>query len=269
MIRILTVIYQSNISTSETLMSLVQHQQSLEDTQLICWDNSPTPLPNSEIKIIEKLGNKSLYFHSATNESLSSIYNHIAVTYLEQQDHLVFFDDDTTIPLAYFRSLEHAIKQHTGVNLFLPTVSANNQIVSPAFDYIIKSKRLATQLAPGVMSSRNLTAINSGMAISATVFKNGFRYDESLKFYGTDNYFMNRYRKRYRDLVILDVVLTHQLTFEDTDELEKKIAVFKEVKRASLIINSGNFAHYTLALLNNIIVSIKLVIKYRSFKFLL
>ena len=106
------------------------------------------------------------------------------------------------------------------------------------------------------------------MVISNKVFADGFRYNERLSFYGTDNFFMRQYAQAYKELVILDIKIEHDLSFNNSKDIAKKIRIFKEIKRADRVIYSQNNFEKGVIMFNNFIVSLKLCVKQKSLAFL-
>lgn len=153
------------------------------------------------------------------------------------------------------------------VNLFLPLVYSDNRIVSPADNFIIKS-RLWRKKKIGKIKTRNVNAINSGMVVSKRVFLDGFFYDERLTFYGTDSYFMKKFGEKNKFLYIFDTVIQHRLTFSETTDIATKIKIFQEIKKANSIIYETNLLYYVITTINTFIVGLKLSFKYRNFHFL-
>ena len=263
---ILVCLYNKSIDSSETIQSLLKGDCNRKITNVIIWDNSIRKLPDASLELLNKNFLKFVYKHTPENIVLSNIYN-IVIDSLENHDSfLMLCDDDSKIPDTFFETLNKQINLYPNINLFIPKIFSGTKLVSPAKDYLIRTK-LLNNLQPGVYSSKNLTAINSGMVLSNRLFSNGLRYDSKLKFYGTDNYLMVNYRKENKNLVILDVDFQHSLSFSSSEDVHNKLRIFKEIKRANKIIYSQNFYKRQLVALNNFIVALKLCIKHRRLDF--
>lgn len=263
---ILVCLYNKSVDSSETIQSLLKGDCKREITNVIIWDNSIKKLPDVSLDFLSKKFLKFVYRHTPVNVVLSTIYNSVISSLKSEDSFLMLCDDDSKIPDKFFETLNQQINLYPNIDLFIPKIFSGIKLVSPAKDYLIITK-LLNNIPSGIYSSKNLTAINSGMVLSNRLFINGFRYDSKLKFYGTDNYFMYNYRKKNKNLVILDVYFQHSLSFSSSDDVDNKLRIFKEIKRANKIIYSEDFYCRQLVVINNFIVSAKLCIKYRKLDF--
>lgn len=264
---ILIVLYKKSLESSETLQSLLKSKNELKNSLLLVWDNSPNPMmQQSQMSLMQSFINFK-YIHTPQNYSLSKIYNIVSKKYLYNYEYLALFDHDSEFESNYFSTLINVIKLNRDINLFLPIIYSQDKIVSPASNFIILSK-LWQQKILGLMSSNDKTAINSGMTISKKVFDDGFEYDERMTYYGTDNYFMAKFANKYQFLFVVNNIIKHNLSFNTTDDVEMKLLIFKETKKTNLLINEDNFFKLLLTKINNLLVSIKLSIKYRRLSFL-
>jgi hypothetical protein len=264
---ILVCLYNTNTTTSNTLRSLFKSVKLIKNHSIFIWDNSINPLDENEIHLLECNFKKFTYKHTPENIVLSKIYNSLINEQDDANSYLMLCDDDSEIPQSFFIKLEEQINENPLINLFLPQIYSDSVLVSPAKDYLIKTSFIK-ELRSGVLKADDVTAINSGMVISNRVFIDGFRYDERLNFYGTDNFFMHQYAKKNQDLIVLDIKINHDLSFNDEGNIANKIRIFKEIKRANRIIYSGNVFKKTLVTLNNIVVSIKLCLRFKTLAFL-
>lgn len=264
---ILVCLYNKDIQTSNTIQSLLQANIQTKNTTVIIWDNSTLRLKQDSIDLLKNHFLKFIYKHTPENVVLSKIYNSVIDTLDDEHSYLMLCDDDSDIPENFFEILENQINFNPSVNLFLPQIYTNSILVSPAKDYLITTK-LINDLKPGILLSRSTTAINSGMVISNRFFKDGFRYDEDLRFYGTDNYFMIQYAKANENLVVLDVRFNHSLSFNTTGDIKNKLRIFRENRRANKIIYKKDYFKRQIVVLNNLVVAIKLCLKNHTLEFL-
>lgn len=264
---ILVCLYNKDLKTSNTIQSLLRADLPTNSTNVIIWDNSTFRMEQDSIDFLRNHFLKFIYKHTPENVVLSKIYNSVIDSLDGEHSYLMLCDDDSDIPESFFGILENQIPLNPSVNLFLPQIYSDSILVSPAKDYLIVTK-LITDLQPGTISSRSITAINSGMVISNRFFKDGFRYDEDLRFYGTDNYFMIQYAKANENLVVLDVRFNHSLSFNASGDLKNKLRIFRENRRANKIIYKNYFFKRQIVLLNNFLVAIKLCFKNQTLAFL-
>lgn len=266
-ITILVCLFNKSIKTSNTIQSLLKSVHLIDKEIVFIWDNSHKPLDEKSIQFLKSKFVNFEYNHTPENLVLSKIYNSLIDAQKNSDGYLMLCDDDSDIPELFFVRLKEQIKANPAINLFLPKIYSNSVMISPAKDYLIKTS-LIKGLGNGLLNSEFITAINSGMVISNRVFLSGFRYDERLNFYGTDNFFMYHYAKKNQDLIVLDVSIDHDLSFNGKENITNKVRIFKEIKRANRIIYSDDYFKKTVVTLNNIIVSIKLSIRFKTLSFL-
>lgn len=263
---ILICLFNKDIQTSATIQSLLKINKLKHDATVFIWDNSNKSLSQESIAFLENHFNKFTYKHTPENVVLSKLYNNV-IERLEDNSYLMLCDDDSNIPEHFFEILEEQIVLNPSINLFLPQIYSDSVLVSPAKDYLITTCFIKN-LKHGFLCSGYTTAINSGMVISNRVFKNGFRYNENLNFYGTDNYFMNQYSKNNEGMIVLDAKFIHSLSFNSSNDLQNKLRIFREIKRANRIIYSKEFIKRQIVSFNNLMVACKLCCKHKTIDFL-
>ena len=121
------------------------------------------------------------------------------------------------------------------------------------------------------MTTKHVTAINSGMIISSKYLKNSFEgYDERIKFYFTDNDFMSRYDSSHDKLFVLDYKMKHTLDFYKKGEsFEKKKRRFRDLRRSFLILmKRQGWLAYTLTQLYLFVYSVKFSIIQRDIRYI-
>lgn len=226
------VLYKKDFDTSETLQSIsnwtVKGRERI--SQLIVWDNSPNCI---EKEIIKKKKDEYAcridYYHNGKNNSLSYIYNNI-IKKLSDNSILVLLDHDSNLPEEYMEELIKSSNLNPDINLFLPQIIYSNQLVSPSWSWYFLGKYLDT-VQSGRVKSKNMMAINSGMAIRSNYLKYKFEgYNEHIKFYGTDNDFMWKYAVDNKYVYIMETQIHHILNFYDEKDTNKQKARLKDIK---------------------------------------
>ena len=271
MLVILVVLYNKSLNSSLSLSGIFNSYETLNknNCKIIVADNSPNKLSDEDFTILKKTIISFEYHHFPDNKPLSVVYNRFIDTYKNQDKYkyLVLLDDDSAIDENYFSSVFNAIKTNEKCSLFLPVVYNNGLIKSPEKDYIIKPIRFSS-IKAGHRSSKYLTAINSGMVISFLYFKKyEFHYDTWFKNYGTDSYFMKCYRQNEQYLHILSYSFNHSLSFYDTIDEMKRLAVFKEAKEGRKKLYDDTHFASLLVFIYNIAASAKNSIKHKSLKY--
>lgn len=261
--------YNNDFSKVETYISLKKIEKSFLKygvTKIIFWDNIPL---SSNIDIKKNLKNCE-YIPSLENKGLSYIYNFIIKTYCKDNDYLILLDNDSIITESYFEKLEKNIKKYLGINLFVPVVKVNQKYYSPnknicLFNFYFKKMNY------GLCKSKGIFAINSGMCISGKYLFEEFKeYDKRLKFYGTDNYFMNKYSQQNFEMVIFDYIMVHKLSaFDSKEHIEKKIWRFNDqINAIKILALDKNILIKILYYVYIYMISLKKAVQYRNLRFI-
>ena len=236
-IEILIILFKKTFETSETLQSLLANTVFLDKrNKLTIWDNSPNSLQTKEVNAIRSSFSpcEVEYISTNNNSKLSYIYNTIRKK--TDRDFLVLLDHDTCLPTNFIKIVDESVNdsQNSDINLFLPVLFSDSNIISPAYEYKFTTK-MWTVPSYGRMISDNLQALNSGMIIRTSYFKYVFEgYNENLAFYGTDNFFMKKYRKNNPYLFILPIDIIHHSNFRE-DDLISRARRFMAIKNAAVI----------------------------------
>jgi hypothetical protein len=237
--QIVVVLYKMTPQDSPTIQSIIRYVRTLDEVavagyRLIIWDNSPDACEGGVRRMQEQLPLLSVqYIHTPENTFLSKIYN-LWAAQIDRHSYLTLLDQDTSLPTEYFKELKLA--QLRLEPLILPKVICNGRLVSPGGRFLAHG-RLLDSVPSGVVRSKNLLAINSGMSIMGEVL-HVIKYDERLRFYGTDTYFMKKYEKYFDHAFVLDTSILHSLAEMENQPNEWHVANRKEKYRTFGIIFS-------------------------------
>lgn len=270
---ILIVLYKKKPFESETFKSLQKCKHLLRGCCVTyIWDNSPELLSSDEEKdLIENNEELAIqYLSKSGNTSLSEIYNHI-IKLCRRDSLLVILDHDTSFNEAYIAEILKATEssENSDINLFLPLIISCNKIFSPSFEYFKLRSVLWKYPRVGRMPVKNMQAINSGMVIRTNYLKDAFPgYDENLRFYATDTYFMYIYRSQNKEVCVLNACLNHILNFFEEDNTSKARR-FKEQRAGNLYLSKKqNIFLYYMQCVRYIYVTIRFCMVYRTWKFI-
>lgn len=271
---ILVVIYQLSPLQSATLRSLSKSGKSLSALghRIIIRDNSSSPFGEKEQEELQQILSELnyQYWHDGENKSLSQIYNHVIRKEISHTDYLLLLDHDTDFDGGFITSFLKAHNQSPSCSLFLPIIRQDKAIISPSNVFRFKGSYWK-KARLGLIPSHRHTAINSGMIISGRYLLDKFEgYDEKLKFYNTDNFFMWKYAQKESHFHVLDYSIHHTLNFYDPDEcFEKKKSRYQEMRSSALYLarlQSPLFALLTYFYYD--IFSIKCSLLYKEPRFL-
>ena len=243
------VLYNSKLENSDTYNSI----KNINNLNIIVCDNSTKQLNNEEFSNSK---NNIKYINMHGNKGLSKAYNK-AIELIEKTDEnlVCIFDDDTTIPTNYFEVM-HNYAKNFDAKVFLPVVYDQVALLSPCR---IKGNKIcrATSLDFDI---NNITAINSGMAIKASVFKN-YKYDENLFLDYIDHQFIKDMKKRKIELKLVKEITLNQNFSSFSDSKSAAMKRFNIYKKDIKYFYRKSYHYYLYTILKR---RIKLIFKYKS-----
>ena len=243
----LVVLFQTPPSHSATLRSLAQQEDTNFD--LLVWDNSDSHCTQQEFDWLRFTLPRSEYRHSPSNAPLARVYETVirdSVLANRSCDYLLILDQDSTLPPAVLRCMRRAAAMHPDVGLLLPLVRSADTLVSPATIRWFLGRRWSRPKT-GLLPSRSIVAINSGMVLSRRYLAVHFGgYPQELTFYGTDNWMCQAYAEHQPTLVVVDTTIRHGLAEHEEEPVEKRLWRHREIVRATRFLNrEGLFRRIT------------------------
>ena len=173
------VIYNQYCKDSITCKNLKDICKTESDIKIIIADNST----QEKIKKANRLQCEEYqweYRDMEGNKGLSVAYNRIIekLPRLNNEDCIIWFDDDTDITGEYFQELRKCINENPKAEIFVPVIRGlDGKIYSPnerGFfrNHFIKSRN-------ELIRNKYFNAINSCMAVKTKIYEN-YHYDEKL-----------------------------------------------------------------------------------------
>ena len=201
------VLYNKSCRDSLTCQTLLRFGAKAINPLIL--DNSTRELGNAAF--CEAQGWR--YLNMGGNTGLSKAYNRALELFrTENVDLVVWADDDTVFPEVYASTLETAAKAHPEAMVFLPVVMSGETIVSPA---LYGKYHIARTPSIEALSGRELTAINSGMAVRLSAYDN-YRYPEEMFLDYLDHDFMRYCREKHFPVFVLRNTVLKQSFFADS-----------------------------------------------------
>lgn len=200
---VLVILYNSSISQSTTLQSILQADVDGSDVVLHIWNNGPHLLDKSDIDSYKEQaalkGINVAIYQDIRNIALSKVYNFV----LNQQDFDFFIplDQDTQLNSDYFTT----IIKHQHLDLVLPIVYAEGQQNLVKFPFNVRTKQPVSE--PQEIEAMAITSVTSGLALSKRLVMLFAKheitvFDESFAFYGIDTaFFLNIHKIAQQDEV--------------------------------------------------------------------
>lgn len=264
---IVVVLYKCNLEESQTWASLIACPDYWhEKTRVLVFDNSPNELSKAEQTLISSIGNSSDYFHSPENISLAKIYNS-AIQKRESEDFLLLLDQDSEFDSRFFTEFYLKANLHSDIDLFLPYVVHNQIVVSPG-NWLGYKGRYWKNLKTGIVDSKNLTAIASGMVVRFTYLANDpMPFDETFLLYGIDTYFMQKFSKNRPFAYVLNYELKHDLSIYSETSEETRLFRFRNFFSSTLLLTKESAIKRTKALIYLFYKSLEQSIKNRDIRY--
>ena len=201
------VIYNIRIEESETLITL---NASLEKASVsldvvVCDNSLNSDLVNGSV--FRKGCFNIHYFHDPSNPGVSKAYNFASqYALLLKKEWLLVLDQDTSFPVDTFSKYVSAIQDNPSIKLFAPVLKiSDGRIFSPS-RYWFKRGFGLKRISFGVHGFKGLSPVNSGMMISLDAFNAVGGYDERVRLDFSDFMFIERFRKRFSEFCVVDVV---------------------------------------------------------------
>jgi hypothetical protein len=270
-IAILVIYFEKSLSQSKTLTSLIRCNDVLASlgVSVLVWDNSiSNGLTMTDLELLRTSFAKFDYIKCIENKALSYVYNWFVGEAIKKNiDYVVLLDDDSQIDESYFREIQSLlIKRY---DLLLPTVVNRGIIRSPQSKGFLVYRPLKN--TSGLTSQRNIMAINSGMCIAVALFREtGFRYNEKLRNYGTDNDFMIFINLLHKTLKVylLNYSFNHDMSFFDSRNITRTSEIFREIRSAERLLCYGRFWRRVKVEIIYFLRAVKYSIKHKSLSYL-
>ncbi|TYK64721.1 hypothetical protein [Colwellia echini] len=263
---ILIVLYNKSVFESKTLMALLNNKGLKQYVNnILIWDNSKAPLSSIELDKLSPLYGSNIsivYKHSKVNLPLSSVYNVFFDEYESKSSHLCILDDDSDISDGFFHAWSVMLKSNPKASLYLPNIFHHSILVSPTKRFFLKGFYFK-DVQKGKYKNNNLSAINSGMIISTDYLRRYlFRYNEKLKAYGTDDFFMVNFQRNKKQnsnvyACILNYSFSHDLTLStlnnDSIELQNRYGLLLDSWK--IIYNERRVTVFVYSLIHSLYMS--------------
>lgn len=259
MVYALIVIYNKNIEESLTYKCL---RTFYDNINFVIFDNGDEQYIANNKDYCDKHGIK--YFTLLKNVGLPRAYNHVISNLnLSGDDHLMILDDDTNLTHEYCDEIKKLVN-NKNYDICLPKIKAGNMFISPAkvqFNCRIKAVKDFS-----LLNSDNISAINSGMVVRASVY-NKIKYNDKLFLDYVDHDFMRKARKIKCAIKIMDSIIEQNYFRFQVNSLEKELFRFKiYVKDFKIYCREcNNMLFYHVSIFKY---KLHQIMKYKSLKFL-
>lgn len=259
-IAVTVVVYNKSCEESATCQALTALRHT--SVAVLIYDNSVRDFGNASY--CEKQG--WIYFSQGKNVGISKAYN-ACIWYLKENtaaDYLCLFDDDTAINESYFDALNSAIND-SGADIYVPLVFSAGRLLSPCkIKPNFSVSMFKDEQEALLYNGRDITAINSGMAIKLNVFDN-YCYDEHIFLDGVDHNFMRDMNIQKKIIKIFPYQCIHEFSGDSKPSMQSALTRFQIFARDNRYILRNNCISYFFIAGKR---AVKLTILYHSMSFL-
>jgi rhamnosyltransferase len=180
---------------------------------------------------------------------------------------ILILDQDTEFPEdAVFHYLS-GIELYPGKYLFCPKLLSKENIVSPCKIKFYRGVALRIMPKSGVFMLSFLKPINSGLLINLQAFNIIGGFNEHIKLDFSDFEFIDRFRIRYAEAVLLPIICKHSLSSFSIMPLNSAISRFGYYRSGIRLLKKD----FTSAIIIEILLmlrAIKFSIRYKSLQFI-
>lgn len=252
--------------TFQSLMAAVRSYKSAEPIDLLIYDNSPTVSLN-----INQLNEEGLfrlyYLHDPLNPGVSRPYNRAAeIANVKNKQWLFLFDQDTVIPVDGLSGYNKAVMTYANFPIYAPKVYDGRSFFSPCRYWFWRGSNLP-DIDPGIHLMAHRNVLNSGLLISLNAFQLAGGYDEEVPFYFSDFVFFDRLKKHFREFIVVDCQLEHQLSSADFSDITLAITRFTYYCRGARQASRSKKWSYLMYALTVGLRSLKMSYRFKSIEF--
>lgn len=263
------VLYNTRLQDSETFISIKRSLKFSSSTMdIIIYDNSTiAAFRNESIFLLDNVNIH--YFHDPSNPGVGKAYNasaHYSEMKLSGKKWILLLDQDTSFPTnAICKYVDH-VNQYPDQVMFVPLLYTKAGVYSPC-KYFFKRGVVWRDVKAGLHSIKYKTVLNSGCLIKLEAYLHLGGYDERIKLYFSDFNFVDRYRSRYKQFVITDIVCRHDLS--DLGDLSLSATVPRFTRYCKDSHNSSDDSLDLLLLFITVMLrAVKLSFKYKEVIFI-
>lgn len=263
-ILIVVVLYKCRFEDAKSIKTL---SDSLafdcgEKLELVVYDNSPQYNPEPLWHTLFNIH----YIPDYSNSGVSKAYNTaFEIGKKMNKQYLLLLDQDTEIPLMYCKKLG-IISDHN--QLVMPKLENRGTIISPCRYMFGRGTALRNMKdIEGVLSLKHRNFLNSGSLISLSLYEIVGGFNENIPLYFSDFNFYNRVKKYISSYYQMNIIFHHNMSSNDETNLEQ-FAIRFELYCDGAYVCFQSFWGITLMIFNVMMRSIKVGIKFRTFRFM-
>lgn len=260
---IIIVVYKTELDDSESFQSVRQMTVENGPLSVFVYDNSPTA------QQLKEYPNLNLtYVHDPKNSGVSKAYNAGAENAKKtKKKWLLLLDQDTTLPANILSHYNEAVTNHPEIHLIVPILKlTDGKIFSPC-SYKYKRGFYLNEIQPGIRSLKSLAPVNSGICVRLDTFFVVGGYNENVKLDFSDFQFIERFRKKNSDFVVLNVSCQQDFSDDEVSFMGQATRFRFYCEGARYIEKEGlvDWLQYNMVVF---VRALKLTVRYRRISFI-
>ena len=260
---IIIVVYQRTLEDCESFRSIVGLQPDDFPLEVFVYDNSP-----QNQNVIHHKNINIKYVHDPQNSGVSKAYNEGAKYAAEnRKEWVLLLDQDTNLPKCILEKYRSAINGNPYIDLFVPILKLKGgTIFSPSL-YKFKRGFFLKNIEVGKHSLNRYAPVNSGMMVRTSAFLDVGGYNEEVQLDFSDFQFIERFRKKHPDFVVIDAECGHDFS-NDEGTFESQSMRFQLYCKGAR--NVENKSHWDWHQYNLVVFirALRLTLRYRNTEFL-
>ena len=239
-----------NSTTFQTLKASLESNFINSRIDLLVCDNSPEEHIDSKECVSSECFNL-FHLYDSSNPGISISYNRAAeIASAKEKKWLLMFDQDTRLPIDGLHQYIKNLKNLPNFPLYVPKLFVADKLMSPCRYFMYRGSHLP-EIKAGINRLKRKNILNNGVLVSLDAFKKVGGYDERVWLYFSDFVFFDRLKKHYKEFVVLDCNVEHELSSSDYRDIRFAIERFchycQGAKAASVSNSSFNaYLGYTL-----------------------
>lgn len=213
-ILIIVVIYNK-------LINDIKYIEKIKSADILIYDNS---------KKSQNKPNGAYYYHNENNGGVSVAYNYgIELAIKLQKDFIILLDQDTSFDEGILGKYYSYIKEFGTSYVYAPIVKNGVRIYSPYIEGKFKNFPQNTNdfNYDKIYNIEGKSLINSGMMIPLDIISDIGPFKEDIKLDFSDTYFVEKYKKKFNEVILMDILLEHELSGDEGKNKEKELFRFK------------------------------------------
>ena len=219
---IIIVVYKKKIIDLSLINDLLGSSQKID---ILIYDNSPNK------QISPSLKNVNLYYiHDKNNPGVSKGYN-TGIDKAKElgKKYILLLDQDTLFSINHLDEYIKLIQIYQEQYIYAPIVAKEDKIYSPFIEKnFVGQVQYAYNFNYNILYNLdNKSVINSGLMIPIKIIDQVGYFNEKIKLDFSDIYFIEKYKKLKKEIVLANTKLTHSLSGDEGKNYDAEIHRFK------------------------------------------